>query len=68
MPSIFNLRLRSMCFAAAAVCVALIAAALYFEHGMHLEPCPLCIIQRWFVIAIGVVLLAAALHNPSDWG
>jgi disulfide bond formation protein DsbB len=68
MPSIFNLRLRSMCFAAAAVCVALIAAALYFEHGMHLEPCPLCIIQRWFVIAIGVVLLAAALHNPSNWG
>ncbi len=59
---------RALCFAGAAVCVALMAAALYFQYVMHLEPCPLCIIQRWFVMGVGAVLLVAALHNPRAWG
>jgi protein dithiol:quinone oxidoreductase len=46
----------------------LMGAALVFQYGMGLEPCPLCIVQRWFVIAIGLVLLAGALHNPRAWG
>lgn len=56
-------------FAAVAVfCLALIATALYFQHVMGLEPCPLCIFQRLFVIAIGVVMLMAAIHNPGELG
>jgi disulfide bond formation protein DsbB len=47
--------------------VGLIGAALVFQYGMGLEPCPLCIVQRWFVIAVGAVLLAGALHNPHGW-
>lgn len=50
------------------VCAALMAAALYFQYGMQLEPCPLCIFQRLFVIAVGLILLAGALHNPAKWG
>jgi disulfide bond formation protein DsbB len=46
----------------------LIGAALVFQYGMGLEPCPLCIVQRWFVIAVGLALLAGALHNPRAWG
>jgi disulfide bond formation protein DsbB len=38
------------------------------QHGLGLEPCPLCIVQRVAVIGIGVVLLVAALHNPAGWG
>lgn len=49
-------------------CAGLIGAALVFQYGMGLEPCPLCIVQRWFVIAVGLVLLAGALHNPRAWG
>ncbi|MCB1691439.1 MAG: disulfide bond formation protein B [Pseudomonadales bacterium] len=45
-------------------CAGAIAAALYMEHVMGLEPCPLCIFQRVFVIAGGVIALAGALHNP----
>ncbi|MDH4134814.1 MAG: disulfide bond formation protein B [Gammaproteobacteria bacterium] len=48
--------------------VGLMAAALVFQYVIGLVPCPLCIVQRWFVIAIGVVLLAAALHNPRAVG
>lgn len=50
------------------VCVGLIAAALYFQYVMHLEPCPLCILQRVCVIATGLVLLVGALHNPGVKG
>jgi len=46
----------------------LIGSALVFQYGMGLQPCPLCIVQRWFVIAIGLALLAGALHNPRAWG
>jgi disulfide bond formation protein DsbB len=45
-------------------CVALMAYALYAEHVLGLKPCPLCIFQRVAVIAVGVLFLIAALHNP----
>lgn len=51
-----------------ALCAALLAYALYLQHGLGLEPCPLCILQRVVVAALGVVLLAGALHNPRAWG
>ncbi len=47
------------------LCVVLLAAALYFQHVMGLEPCPLCILQRIFVIALGAIMLVAAIHNPG---
>lgn len=49
-------------------CALLLAIALYMQHVMGLEPCPLCILQRVAVIGMGVVLLVAALHNPLGWG
>ena len=49
-------------------CSALMAAALWFQHVEGLEPCPLCIFQRMFVIALGLVMLGAALHNPQTLG
>ena len=51
-----------------AVCVALLAYALYTQFVLHLEPCPLCIFQRIGVALIGVAFLAAALHHPRGWG
>ena len=47
------------------VCAALLAVAFYMEHIMGLEPCPLCILQRIAVMVIGVICLAAVLHNPE---
>ena len=49
-------------------CAGLIAYALYSQYEMNVEPCPLCIFQRVGVIAMGVVFLAAAAHNPKGWG
>ena len=49
-------------------CAALIAIALYMQYAMDLKPCYLCILQRGFVLAIGLVLLIAAIHNPARGG
>jgi disulfide bond formation protein DsbB len=44
------------------------AYALYAEHVLGLEPCPLCIFQRVAVIALGAAFLLAAIHNPRRTG
>jgi len=44
------------------------AVALYMEHFMALEPCPLCIMQRVMVISTGIIALLAALHGPAKVG
>lgn len=49
-------------------CVALMAFGLYLQHAKNLEPCPLCIMQRYAFIAIGIVALIGGLHNPRGWG
>jgi len=52
-------------FAASA---ALIGYALFVQYVQGLEPCPLCILQRVAVIAVGVLFLLAALHDPAERG
>lgn len=60
-----SLAVRPIALAGFAFCVLMMAVALGLEHIMGLEPCPLCIFQRVAVIAAGLVLGIAALHNPS---
>jgi protein dithiol:quinone oxidoreductase len=60
---------RRLGFALGAVlCAGLMAYALYAQHVLGLEPCPLCIFQRIAVIACGVVFALAAIHNPGRAG
>ena len=59
---------RQLNLLAAIGCAALIAIALYMQYAMDLKPCYLCILQRGFVLAIGLVLLIAAIHNPARGG
>ena len=49
-------------------CASLMAYALYAEHVLMLEPCPLCVFQRIAVILLGMLLLLAALHTPARGG
>lgn len=53
--------------AVVAVVVALLAAALYFQHVEGLEPCPLCILQRYAFVALGAAALVAALAGGRRW-
>lgn len=50
-------------------CILAIATALYMQYQMDLIPCALCMTQRVFIIAVGVVALIAWLHrSPSKTG
>jgi disulfide bond formation protein DsbB len=37
-----------------AACVAMLAYGLYLQHVVGLEPCPMCIVQRYALILIAV--------------
>jgi len=49
-------------------CTGMMGFALFAQHVMLLDPCPLCVLQRVAVIGLGTVFLLAALHHPRDWG
>ncbi|MDO8828279.1 disulfide bond formation protein B [Methylophaga sp.] len=59
---------RKLLFGGFLFCFGLFLAALYMQHVMELEPCPLCILQRVFVMITGVFFLIAAIHNPAKTG
>jgi disulfide bond formation protein DsbB len=59
---------RALFAAGFVLCAGLMLAALYLQHSLDLEPCPLCIFQRIFVIALGLVSLVAAIHDPQAVG
>ncbi len=63
-----DIRLRWMYVGVFAVCAGLIAFAMVLQHVMDLEPCPLCILQRYAFIVVGFVALVAARHDPQWWG
>jgi protein dithiol:quinone oxidoreductase len=47
--------------ALAALCAGLLAFGMYLQHVVGLEPCPMCIVQRYALLLVGLVALAAAL-------
>jgi protein dithiol:quinone oxidoreductase len=49
-------------------CAGLIGFALYLQHSLGLEPCPMCILQRYAFVVVGVIGLAAAIQNPALLG
>ena len=49
-------------------CAGMMGFALYAQHVLFLDPCPLCVFQRIATIAVGAVFLLATLHNPGRAG
>jgi len=56
----------SQTFSAALVAAtgALLGGALFMEHVMGFAPCPLCLMQRIWVMIVGAIALAGLTHNP----
>jgi len=59
---------RVLNFAGFLCCVGLMGFALFAQHVLLLDPCPLCVLQRVAVISLGIVFLISALHNPQGRG
>lgn len=43
-----------------------VGLALWIQTRYQLNPCPLCISQRMVLMGLGLLFLAAAIHNPSQ--
>ena len=56
-------RERSLLVLLSLICVALVAGALYLQYFLHEDPCPLCIIQRYFLLLIAVFAFLGARFN-----
>ncbi len=54
---------RRALLALAAACVAMLGFGLYLQHVVGLNPCPMCIVQRY---ALVLVALIAALSSASN--
>jgi disulfide bond formation protein DsbB len=59
---------RTLFLAVLVCCLGLLGIGLYLQHGLNLEPCPLCIMQRFAFVAIGITAMLAFLHNPGVLG
>lgn len=62
------IRTRSLLLAIAVICLALVGAALYLQHGMGLLPCPLCVIQRYLFLAIALCCAIGAYAGKPRLG
>ena len=56
---------RNLLLAGFLFSIFLIVYALYAQYVLGLEPCPLCILQRVAVIALGLSFLLLALRQPQ---
>jgi len=63
-----SLHARSIYLGICLACAALMAFGLYLQHAEHLEPCPLCIFQRYAFIVTGLIALVAAIQGPGKIG
>jgi len=50
----------------AATCVAMLAFGLYLQHVVGLDPCPMCIVQRYALVLVALVAgLTAIFRNRA---
>ena len=49
-------------------CASLFGFALYNQYVNFLNPCPLCILQRFAFLGMGIIALLALVHNPARFG
>ena len=43
------------------VCVGLLAFGLYLQHVVGLEPCPMCVVQRYALVLVAILSAVTAL-------
>ena len=49
------------------VCAAMMGFGLYLQYHIGLEPCPMCIVQRYALIGVGVLSLLGSLRGSAGW-
>ncbi len=68
MPNPFLLPVRLLFLALFLTCAGLLSFGLYLQHVVGVEPCPMCIMQRYAFVLIMLLGLVAGVHNPARKG
>lgn len=50
-----------------AACVAMLGFGMYLQYGLGLEPCPMCIVQRYALIGVALFAGLASLRSGKGW-
>lgn len=58
---------RRVLFLIFLACAGLLGFGLYLQHVVGLEPCPMCIVQRYALILVAVVAGLAAVLKGRCW-
>ena len=66
MPS--SLSVRQILLAISGACIAMLAYGVYLQHVVGLEPCPMCIVQRYALVLVALFagLSAAAPRHGAQ--
>lgn len=59
---------RLMLSLLALACAGLLGYGYYLQFVEHLDPCPMCILQRLCYAAIGILAIGGAVVNPGRGG
>jgi disulfide bond formation protein DsbB len=54
---------RQLYAALSAICFAMLAFGLYLQHAVGLNPCPMCIVQRYSMLLVAIVAGLTALSG-----
>ena len=60
--------LRPLMFLGFIITAAMFGTAMYMQHVMYLDPCPLCIVTRVIVLILALLFLTSLIINPKAWG
>ena len=50
-----------------AACIAMLGFGMYLQYGQGLDPCPMCIVQRYALILVAVCAGLASLRAGKLW-
>ncbi|WP_296490708.1 disulfide bond formation protein B [Rhodoferax sp.] len=52
------------------ICLTMLAFGLYLQHSQGLEPCPMCIVQRYALFSVAIIagLLSASKSSRVHFG
>jgi len=48
-------------------CVGMLAFGMYLQHVVGLEPCPMCIVQRYALIGVAIFAGLASARGQKGW-
>src|SRR5690606_32896313 len=51
----------------AVACVGLLAFGMYLQHVEGLEPCPMCIVQRYALVLLAIFAGLASVRGQNGW-